>query len=76
MFRWKNCETRLPKRRNEINMLSETVLIYDGVDFSIGFYDYEREEWKDITVNAYISDMSGGWRYLKKPHKKLKIMFE
>ena len=75
-MKWRDCEKEFPKKRSYNKLLSEVVLVYDGKNHSIAFYDYVKEEWKDITVNAYISDMKGKWMYLPRPRKKLKIRLE
>lgn len=67
MSKWHDCKNEKPKHRKQGNTeLSETVLLYDGKYHSIGFYDFKRNEWKDVTVNAYISDMYGDWMYMPK----------
>lgn len=73
---WRNCKNKFPRKRKDIERLSELVLTYCGEIHSLAFYDFSREEWKDITVNAYISDMKGKWTYLPKPRKKIKIRWE
>lgn len=73
---WRDCEKKFPRKRSYDTLLSEVVLTYDGKNHSIAFYNYARNEWKDITVNAYISDMKGKWAYLPIPRKKLKIRLE
>ena len=73
---WRDCKKKLPRKRSYDIFLSEVVLIYNGKNHSIAFYDYGRNEWKDITTNAYISDMKGKWAYLPRPRKKLKIRLE
>ena len=74
--KWYDCEKNKPKKRFGKNWISENVLIYTDGYHSIGFYDYSKEQWKDITVNAYIEDMRGKWTYLDKPKKKIKLKWE
>ena len=76
MVIWRDCEKKFPRKRKNKETLSELVLTYDGEIHILAFYDFVREEWKDITVNAYISDMKGKWTYLPKPRKKIKIRLE
>lgn len=74
-MKWYACTTDFPKHREKGHTeLSKIVLIYDpeADQHSIGFYDYIRGEWKDITVNAYISDMTGLWTELPRPNKLLR----
>ena len=73
---WHDCSKKVPQKRHDNSMYSEPVLVYDGMYHSIAYYDFHRKEWKDITVNAYIPDMKGQWKYPGKPRKKLKIHLE
>lgn len=76
MSKWKDCKREYPKRRKDNELLSETVLVYDGEFHSVAFYDYSKKQWIDITVRSYIEDMTGKWMYLPKPPKKFRITFK